>query len=73
MNLDLEARYSFLVVRKDQDYIYVGKDTDQDQEELLGSLPDYKMQESDQDVGIYIGGDLQALVKQLDFSFTDGE
>ena len=73
VNLDLEARYSFLVVRKDQDYIYVGKDTDQDQEELLGSLPDYKMQESDQDVGIYIGGDLQALVKQLDFSFTDGE
>ena len=71
VNLDLEARYSFLVVRKDQDYIYVGKDTDQ--EELLGSLPDYKMQESDQDVGIYIGGDLQALVKQLDFSFTDGE
>lgn len=68
VNLDLEARYSFLVVRKDQDYIYVGKDTDQ--EELLGSLPDYKMQESDQDVGIYIGGDLQALVKQLDFSFT---
>lgn len=38
VNLDLEARYSFLVVRKDQDYIYVGKDTDQDQEELLGSL-----------------------------------
>ena len=73
VNLDLEARYSFLVVRKDQDYIYVGKDTDQDQEELLGSLPDYKMQESDQEVGIYIGGDLQALVKQLDFSFTDGE
>ena len=73
VNLDLEARYSFLVVRRDQDYIYVGKDTDQDQEELLGSLPDYKMQESDQDVGIYIGGDLQALVKQLDFSFTDGK
>ena len=39
VNLDLEARYSFLVVRKGTDYI---------------------------------GGNLQALVKQLDFSFGDG-
>ena len=72
LNLDLEARYSFLVVRKADTYIFVGNDNDFDQEELLDSLPDYRTHNSDQDVGTYIGGNLQALVKQLDFSFSDG-
>lgn len=72
VNLDLETRYSFLAVRKGDSYIYVGHK--EDQTELLDSLPEYGSHdaEQDQDVGIYIGGSLQALVRQLDFQFTDG-
>ncbi len=72
VNLDLETRYSFLAVRKDDSYIYVGHK--EDQTELLDSLPEYGSHDTDQDqdVGIYIGGSLQALVRQLDFRFTDG-
>ena len=72
VNLDLETRYSFLAVRKDDSYIYVGHK--EDQTELLDSLPEYDSHDTDQDqdVGIYIGGSLQALVRQLDFRFTDG-
>ena len=72
VNLDLKGRYSFLVVRKDDDFIYVGDENDQTA--LVESLPEYGAHDSDQeqDMGIYIGGSLQALVRQLDFVYTDG-
>ena len=71
VNLYLETRYSFLAVRKDGSFIYVGNE--EDQTELLEILPEYGTHdaEQDQDMGIYIGGNLQALVRQLDFRFTD--
>ena len=72
VNANLESRYSFLAVRKDGSFTYVGDE--EDQTELLDSLPEYGAHDADQDqdVGIYIGGNLQALVRQLDFRFTDG-
>ncbi len=71
VNLYLETRYSFLAVRKDGNFIYVGNE--EDQTELLEILPEYGTHDADQDqdMGIYIGGNLQALVRQLDFRFTD--
>ena len=72
VNANLETRYSFLAVRKGESFTYVG--SEEDQTELLDSLPKYGAHDADQDqdVGIYIGGNLQALVRQLDFRFTDG-
>lgn len=72
VNANLETRYSFLAVRKDGSFTYVGDE--EDQTELLDSLPEYGAHDADQDqdMGIYIGGNLQALVRQLDFRFTDG-
>ena len=72
VNANLESRYSCLAVRKDGSFTYVGDE--EDQTELLDSLPEYGAHDADQDqdVGIYIGGNLQALVRQLDFRFTDG-
>ena len=60
VNADLETRYSFLAVRKGESFTYVG--SEEDQTELLDSLPKYGAHdaEQDQDVGIYIGGNLQA-------------
>lgn len=71
VNLDLEKRYSFLVVRKGDSFTYIGNDGDQT--DLLESLPEYGAHDADQeqDMGIYIGGNLQALVKQLDFRYSD--
>ena len=70
VNLDLETRYSFLVVRKGETYIYIGDENEPT--ELLDSLPPYGNHDPDQDMGIYVGGNSQALVKQLDFNFADG-
>lgn len=70
VNLDLEARYSFLIVRKGETYIYIGDENEPT--ELLDSLPPYGNHDPDQDMGIYVGGNSQALVKQLDFNFVDG-
>ena len=72
VNANLESRYSFLAVRKGGSFTYVGDE--EDQTELLDSLPEYGAHDADkdQDMGIYIGGNLQALVRQLDFRFTDG-
>ena len=72
VNLDLERRYSFLAVRKGDSFIYIGNE--EDQTELLDSLPEYGAHDAEQeeDMGIYIGGNLQALVRQLDFRFADG-
>lgn len=70
LNQELQCRYSFLVVRKGDSFIYTG--STEDLSELLESLPEYADNDSDQDMGIYIGGDQQDLVKQLDFRFADG-
>jgi signal transduction histidine kinase len=71
VNEDLESRYSYLLVRKGKDYIFCGSGESQDA--LIERLPDYGDYEQSQDVGIYMGGEQQSLVKQLDFRFADGD
>ena len=70
INDELEDRYSFLIVKKGDEFIYLGDDVDP--EGLLENLPEYGDYDPEQDVGIYIGGDQQALVKQIDFLYADG-
>ena len=49
---------------------YCGSPT---QDELLFSeLPEYGDPSADNDRGVYIGADVQSLIKQVDFTFTDG-
>ncbi|MCI8418082.1 MAG: HAMP domain-containing histidine kinase [Lachnospiraceae bacterium] len=69
INLELEMRHSYLLVRKGEEYIYQG--TQEDISELVEKLPAYGEYASSQDVGIFIGGELQTLVKKLDFVFGD--
>lgn len=65
----LEPKHSFLLVRKDDEYIYVGN------EERLnmidGLLPDYGRASTEVDGGIYLGGSNPFLVKLQDFVYTD--
>lgn len=69
INEKLEEKYSFLIVRKNEELVYIG--TNSDISDLVSKLPDYGEYVSGLDVGYYIGGDDQYLVKQEDFIFTD--
>ena len=68
MNDTLREKYSYLVVRRGDELIYVGDDKEAS---LLTDLPAYGGEESGADTGIYVDGDKQALIKQIDFVYTD--
>lgn len=71
INNELEAKYSYLVVRLGEELIYEGNGTSH--QELKENLPEY-----DSDVlqsagsGFYMEGEEQALIKQIDVNFEDG-
>ena len=70
LNQNLTGKNAYLLVRKDDDVFYCGAQT---QDELLFSeLPEYGDASAGNDRGVYIGADVQSLVKQVDFTFTDG-
>ncbi|MCI9526065.1 MAG: HAMP domain-containing histidine kinase [Lachnospiraceae bacterium] len=71
INNELEAKYSYLVVRRGEELIYEGNGTSH--QALKENLPEY-----DSDVlqsagsGFYMEGEEQALIKQIDVTFGDG-
>ncbi len=67
---ELKERYSFLAVRRDDEFIYIGKE----QELALIShiLPGYGAGSTEVDGGTYLGGKYPFLVKFQDFQFSDG-
>ncbi|MBS6196172.1 MAG: HAMP domain-containing histidine kinase [Clostridiales bacterium] len=71
INDELKNKSACLVVRKGQSMTYCGGNVDPGT--MLKELPDYGNAMAGNDHGVYIGADVQALVKQVDFSFPDGE
>ncbi len=70
INRELGEKYSYLIVRKEDELIYVGMEA----EGLEAyELPEYEENKSDSISGTYVDGDEQVLIKQIDFEFTDGE
>lgn len=69
INAELEEKYSYLVVRKGDALLYVGADTN---ETFLDELPPYGGAEEGANRGIYVDGEVQALIKQIDFTCEDG-
>lgn len=69
-NQELYKKSAYLLVRKDQTIIYVGEDMDEARAVIM-ELPEYGGAEAVSENGIYLGGDVQALVKQVDFLFPD--
>ncbi len=68
VNAELAEKYSYLIVRKEQEIIYRGSEStmlDAD------SLPDYGEDALDAVSGTYVDGDEQVLIKQIDFTFSD--
>ena len=70
VNEDLKAKNAYLLIRKEYSMIYNGSD-ETDSQILLEELPDYGDAMAGNDRGVYIGADIQALVKQVDFEFPD--
>ena len=71
INSELTGKNAFLLVRKGRELVYNGSGADVTI--LFEELPEYgdAMEESDR--GIYIAADVQALVKQVDFQYPNGE
>lgn len=70
LNRELEGKYSFMVLRKNDEFSYVG---DIKRLTLIkDSLPDFGIYNTEVDGGIYVGGKNPFLVKQQDFYYEDG-
>lgn len=71
INNELESQYAYLIVRKADTIIYDGDKSGN--QELYGQLPEYDAIKGDLDGGIYLDGKSQHLIKQMDFTFPDGD
>lgn len=68
VNLGLRMKYSYLTVRKEDEIVYQGAGQPLAKEEL----PGYGEDEPDSVSGVYVDGDEQILIKQINFLFADG-
>ena len=68
----LEKESSSLIVRHGDEYIYIGSNTEDG--DWYEYLPEYEMTQREDhfDGGFYVGGQVQALVKQVDFIDSEG-
>lgn len=67
INRELTGKYSYLIVRKDEDIIY-GEEV---KPELSAKLSEYNRETTEGSAGFYIEGEEQVLIKQIDFSYPD--
>ncbi len=70
INQELNMMNSYLVVRKDEQIVYSGS---QQVQQIQQDLPEYGSQEYSSENGTYVGGELQVLIKQVDFLYEDNE
>ena len=71
-NKKLRDKKSYLLVRKEDMIIYVGTEMEEADHVIL-QLPEFGESESTSKNGVYLGGEVQALVKQVDFLYKDGD
>ena len=69
VNRELQTINSYLVVRKGDEIAFEGVELT---EAVQAVLPEYGGQDSSLENGVYMGGELQILIKQIDFKYTDG-
>ena len=70
INEKLQKQYSFLVVRKNDSFVYEGENNLS--QNIKERFPAYGMYAGDVEAGLYIGGEEPFLIKQQDFRFQDG-
>ena len=69
-NQKLRNKYAYLLVRKGHMMNYVGTDMEEAQP-VIEQLPHFGDSDLSSENGLYLGGDAQALVKQVDFRYPD--
>lgn len=67
INQELAGKYSYLIIRKEDSIIYGGEDND----EILANLPEYDKETTEGASGVYMEGEEQVLLKQIDFEYPD--
>ncbi|HIQ73608.1 MAG TPA: HAMP domain-containing histidine kinase [Candidatus Cottocaccamicrobium excrementipullorum] len=71
LNQQLLNHYAYLIVRKDGALIFIGDTDDNDDAQLYSMLPEFSMLGNNVEGGIYLDGDSQHLIKQIDFLYPD--
>ena len=69
LNAELLKKYSYLIVRKGGEIIFSGSE---DGKEVCDRLPPFGDYQGSSYGGVYMDGEQQHLLKQMDFSFPDG-
>ena len=69
MDRSLQNKNSYLYVRKGSETYYLNEDR---VSELPANLPEYTGEERDEDMSAYMDSEDHALIKQVDFLFSDG-
>lgn len=69
INLELEKKYSYMILRKDEEIVFIGSP---EGGELVSHLPFYGDSKANVSGGFYIDGEEQHLLKQIDFIYPDG-
>lgn len=72
VNDELVKKYAYLIVRCEGEIIYDGDLNQQDDKSIYDDLLAYGDMDSEIEGGIYLDGDTQHLIKQMDFKYTDG-
>lgn len=70
-NKTLKNKRTYLLVRRGDTIQYIGTDAE-NVGDVISQLPPYGKAGKASENGIYLGGDVQALLKQVDFLYEDG-
>ena len=73
VNAELKSHYAYLIVRKGDTILYCGDSNKDAGEAICAQLPQFDMMKGDLQGGIYLDGESQHLIKQMDFTFPDGQ
>lgn len=71
-NQKLENAHAYLLVRKDSEIIYIGTEATK-AKEVIRQLSAFGDADGTAKNGVYMGGGIQSLVKQIDFMFPEGQ
>lgn len=72
VNKKLEKKKAYLLVRKGNTIVYIGTDSGETKY-VIRQLPKYGEADADAKNGLYLGGNAQVLIKQIDFKYRSGE
>ncbi len=73
LNEELLEKYAYLIVRKGANLIFIDPNAVEKGDNIFKQLPEFGAGSADIKGGIYLDGDSQHLVKQMDFEYGDGD